>query len=209
MPLERLTFVTIASLEEPGPLKGPVRNINQSPLAGLSKAGVDETHELRRALRTLKTSPFDSVFAAAPLYMLSAVAEMTIILTGDVGTGYAELPLRCLPLLEQEAIEVHRILSFNPTSSLMLVMRMPEHADFLTRYAAERNDQVRDGADYEDAEHALVLGLPILIQAIARSFSNSPPARREIEAVIPRPGDALHINSITGTLRILGKQPVR
>lgn len=209
MPLERLTFVTIASLEEPGPLKEPTRNVNQSPLAGLSKAGVEETHELRRALKALKSPPVDTVFAAAPLYMLPAVAEMVIVLTGDIGTGYAELPLRCFPLLEHEAIEIHRLLSLNPTTSLMLLMRMPEHADFLTRYAAERNDQVRDGADYESAEHALVLGLSVLVQAIARSFSNSPVVRREIEATIPRPGDALYLNLKTGVMRVPGKQPVR
>lgn len=207
--LECVTAVTIASLQEPGPLKGPMQNINQSPLAGLSKKGADETHELRQALGTLRLSPFDYIYAAAPLYMLPAVAEMAIVLTGDVGTGYAELPLRCLPLLEQEAIEIHRIISLNPESSLIKVMRLPEQAQFLERYAQGRKKRIEDDAENEGAKHALVLGLPILVQSIAWSFSPKGDALREIETVIPRPGSVLHLDFVRGTLRIPGKQPAR
>lgn len=200
--LENLTFVTIGSLAAPGPMN-PLDPVSQSPLATLSVGGVEETHELRREFLLFEAPPFDCIFVAAPFYMLPAVAEMSIILTGAEGTGYAELPFTGFPLTENEAIRIHHILSLEPASSLgQVVLHDLTNADFLYSYARHRHERILVDAGKEHAKHGIVFGLPILIQAIALTFAKTREEKRRIENIVPVNGHALQIDVASGSLRI-------
>jgi len=195
--VEAITCVTIGSLAEPVP-----SDMNQSPLTGLSSKGVEETHELGRELKLFEAPAIDHVFVAAPYYMLPAVAEMAILLTGATGTGYAELPLTVFPLTEKEAEQIRHILTLEPGSPLQQVPQDPEHNDLLRHYARHRHDRILISMAQEKAKHGILFGLSWLVQAIGATFAREGEERRRIENIVPTNGHAFQIDVRLRVLKV-------
>lgn len=207
--LETVTCVTVASYHEPRPSEG-------SPLAALTKTGVNETHKAREEIGTLmnegelSVEPIDAVFAALPLPMVGVAVEMAILLTGDERTGFAELPFQNHALLLDEVDGARKVESSNPTS-LLLVYQNPnrENSSFLREYGVARRESLLDFAEIQEAYHVLLLGLPIFLQAIAHAFAKGEDEKRMVVATAPRNGMVMKIELQGGRVILPGMQRVR
>lgn len=186
-----VSIVTVGSFIEPN------RPVEGNPLAALTSNGVAETLEARERIRQFGR-PVDCAFAACPHRLLGVVGEMLILLTGDERTGLAEVPFACHPLGIEEVAPVARVERYEHGRSLGLIFRNTDQtsANFLTDYGIERKEAALDWADFKEARHLVIIGLPLFVQAIAHAFTRTADERRQIDSLIPRNGEVIFIDRI-------------
>lgn len=170
-----------------------------SPDGKLTLPGEQETHGAKKELDLLGAPPIDHTFVAAAGNVNEAVLQAQSILLNWEISPFSEPGRYVFPLDPAEGRRLMEFIQEVGYDQGMADMGIgTDNAGFLKAYGATRHEYYRL---FWGVRHALTIGYPLLIQAIASAFGLDADSRNRLRSMVITPGTIFQIDVKQGTLR--------